>query len=75
MTTGIIYGIIIIEKEKKGKKKMEIITMVLGIALLITGFGLMDYNMTHDAKHNIATGFFAYMFLLIGFTLTVYRFF
>ena len=54
---------------------MEIITMVLGIALLITGFGLMDYNMTHDAKHNIATGFFAYMFLLIGFTLTVYRFF
>ena len=54
---------------------MEIITMILGIVLLIIGFGLMDYNMTHDAKHNIATGFFAYMFLLIGFTLIVYRFF
>lgn len=54
---------------------MEIMTMILGIALFIIGFGLIDYNMTHDAKHNIAIGFFAYMFLLIGFTLIIYRFF
>ena len=54
---------------------MGIMTMILGITLFIIGLGLMDYNTTHDAKHNIAIGFFAYMFLLIGFTLIVYRFF
>lgn len=54
---------------------MKIMTMILGIALFIMGFGLMDYNVTQDIKHNIVIGFFAYMCLLIGFTLIVYRFF
>lgn len=54
---------------------MGIMTLILGIALLIIGFGLMDYNTTHDTKHNIAIGFFAYIFLVIGFMLIVYRFF
>ena len=54
---------------------MENMTMILGITLFVIGFGLIDYNMTHDIKHNIAIGFFAYIFLVIGFMSIVYRFF
>ena len=54
---------------------MEIMTMILGIALFIIGFGLIDYNTTHDTKHNIAIGIFAYMFVIIGFMSIIYRFF
>ena len=53
---------------------MGIMTMILGIALFIIGFNLMDYNTTHDAKHNILIGFGAYIFMVIGFMLVVCRF-
>lgn len=53
---------------------MEIITMILGIALFIIGFGLIDYNMNNDTKHNIIIGFCGFGFTAISFMLIAYRF-
>lgn len=53
---------------------MEIMTVILGIALFIMGFGLIDYNMENDVKHNIIIGFCGFGFAVIGFVLIVYRF-
>lgn len=58
----------------KGEKKMEIMTMILGIALFIIGFGLIDYNLENDVKHNIIIGFCGFGITAIGYALIVYRF-
>lgn len=52
-------------EQKKGRKKMAIITIILGITLFIIGFGLIDYNMENDAKHNIIIGFVVLVLLLL----------
>ena len=44
---------------------MAIITIILGITLFIIGFGLIDYNMENDAKHNIIIGFVVLVLLLL----------
>ena len=53
---------------------MGIMTMILGIVIFITGFGLIYYIMNTEPRHNIIIGFCGFGFVLIGFMLIMYRF-